>query len=56
MIQIKKSRKRVVGLNRLSVRLGNCDAEIAGAVLELLLDEKIRKIYGANGKKQALQD
>jgi len=34
----------------------HCDAEIAGAVLELLLDEEIRKIYGANGKRQALQD
>jgi glycosyltransferase involved in cell wall biosynthesis len=32
------------------------DAEVAGAVLELLLDEKIRKIYGENGKRQALQD
>ncbi|MFC2142302.1 glycosyltransferase family 4 protein [Acidobacteriota bacterium] len=34
----------------------HCDAEIAGAVLELLLDGKIRKIYGVNGRKQALKD
>ena len=34
----------------------HCDVEVSGVILELLLDENIRKIYGENGKLAVLNE
>jgi len=34
----------------------NCDVEVAGAIIELLLDKDIRKIYGENGRLAVLNE
>ena len=33
----------------------SCEHEVSGAILGLILDDNIRKIYGNNGRKIALE-
>jgi glycosyltransferase involved in cell wall biosynthesis len=34
----------------------HCEVEVSGAILELLLDDDIRRVYGENGRKKALKE